>query len=152
MKMAGKYVCVNLHLVWSTKRRRRLIHSEWADRLHGYLGSIARSKNVKLTKANSEPDHIHLYLSMPSTISIAALTNALKSNSTRWIRQTYPNMKWFSWQEGYGAFSVSRSQEHNVIEYIRNQREHHRKRDFQDELLNLLNSHGIEYNLRYVFD
>jgi REP element-mobilizing transposase RayT len=150
--MAGKYLCVNLHMVWSTKNRRRLIHPQWADRLHAYLGSIARARNGKLIEVNSEPDHVHLYVSMPSTISIADLINAFKSNSTRWIRQTFPNRRWFSWQEGYAAFSVSRSQEQAVIEYIRNQHEHHKGQDFQQELLELLRRHGIAYDPRYVFD
>jgi REP element-mobilizing transposase RayT len=90
------------------------------------MGSVARFKNARLIEANSRPDHIHLYTSMPSTISIADLINALKANSTRWIRQTFPNRRGFSWQEGYAAFSVSKAQEKALIEYIRNQDEHHR--------------------------
>ena len=89
---------------------------------------------------------------MPPTISIADLVNALKANSMRWIRQTFPNRKWFSWQEGYAAFSVCNSLEQAVIEYIRNQDEHHKRRNFQEELLDLLDRHGIEYDPRYVFD
>jgi REP element-mobilizing transposase RayT len=89
---------------------------------------------------------------MPSTISIADLINALKANSARWIRQTFPNRRGFSWQEGYAGFSVSNSQEKALIEYIRNQDEHHRRRDFREELLELLGRHGIEYDLQYVFD
>jgi putative transposase len=150
--MAGKYLCVNLHVIWSTKNRRRILDPQWADRLHAYFGSIARAKNAKLIVVNNEPDHIHLYVSMPSTISIADLINAFKSNSTRWIRQTFPNRKWFSWQEGYAAFSVSRYQEQTVIEYIQNQQIHHKGRDFREELLELLNRHKIEYDMRYVFD
>jgi putative transposase len=150
--MAGKFLCVNLHMIWSTKKRRPLIRPQWADRLYAYLGSVAGAKNAKLIVANSESDHIHLYVSIPSTISIADLINACKSNSTRWIRETFPDRRWFSWQEGYAAFSVSRSQEPAVIEYIKNQHEHHRKRDFQKELLELLRRHGIDFDLRYVFD
>ena len=89
---------------------------------------------------------------MPSTISIADLVNALKANSTRWIRQTFINRKWFAWQEGYAAFSVSSSLEKVVIEYIRNQEQHHKQRSFQEELIDLLTSHGVEYDPRYVFD
>ena len=102
-------------------------------------------------EANSRPDHIHLYLSMPSTISIGDLVNALKANSSRWIRQTFPNGRWSSWQEGYAAFSVSISQENGVIEYIRNQEEHHKQRDFQEELLELLRRHEIPFDPRYIF-
>jgi putative transposase len=139
-------------MIWSTKSRRRLVSPEWAARLHAYMGSIARAKNAILAEMNSEPEHVHLYVSMPSTVSIAEMVNAFKSNSTRWIRQTFPNRKWFSWQEGYAAFSVSRSQEQGVIEYIRRQYKHHRGFDFQQELLELLRRHGIAYDLRYVFD
>ena len=116
------------------------------------MGSVARAKNARLIEANSRPDHIHLYISIPSTISIADLINALKANSSRWIRQTFPNREGFSWQEGYAAFSVSKSQENALIEYIRNQDEHHSGRGFREELLELLRHHGIEYDLRYVFD
>jgi REP element-mobilizing transposase RayT len=150
--MSGKFLSVHLHLVWSTKRRQRLIDPQWAARLYSYMGSIALANKAKLIEANSEPDHIHLYVSLPSTISIADLINALKSNSSRWVRQTFQGRKKFSWQEGYGAFSVSRSREKAVIAYIRNQHEHHRKRGFQDEMLDLLRRHGIEYDPRYVFD
>ncbi len=150
--MAGKFLCVNLHLIWSVKKRRRLLDPSWTNRLHAYLGSIARAKGVKLIEVNSEHDHVHLYASMPSTISIADRINALKSNSTRWIRETFPKLRWFSWQEGYAAFSVSRSNEQTVIGYIRNQREHHHKRGFEEELLELLRCHGIEYDPQYVFD
>jgi REP element-mobilizing transposase RayT len=150
--MAGKFLCVDIHFVWSTKGRRSLIEPEWRGRLQAYLGSVAHFKNAKLIEANSQPDHIHLYASMPSTVSIAELVNAFKANSTRWIRRTFPNRKWFSWQEGYAAFSVSRASQHAVIEYIRNQDEHHRRVDFREELLGLLELHGIEYDPRYVFD
>ena len=150
--MAGKYLSVNLHLIWSTKERKTLIDPQWRNRLHSYMGSVARFKNARLIEANSQPDHIHLYASMPSTISIAELVNAFKANSSRWIRQTFPNRRWFSWQEGYAAFSVSRSLENAVIEYIRNQDEHHRRTNFREELLELLERHRIEYDPRFVFD
>ena len=81
--MAGKFLCVNLHMIWSTKGRRYLIDSQWSHRLHAYMGSVARFKNARLIEVNSRPDHIHLYASMPSTIAIADLINALKANSTR---------------------------------------------------------------------
>ena len=143
--MAGKFLCVNLHMIWSTKNRRRLIDPQWADRLHAFMGSIARAKNAKLIEVNSESDHVHLYVSMPSTITIADMINAFKANSTRWIHQNLPERRLFAWQEGYAAFSIDRSQEPAVIEYIRNQHEHHRKQDFQQEYLELLL--GMELNL-----
>ena len=150
--MAGKYLSVYLHIIWSTKARRNFIDPEWRHRLHAYIGSIVRFKNAGLIEINSQPDHIHSYVSLPSKLSIADLVNASKANSTRWIRQTFPNRRFFAWQEGYAAFSVSRSEENAVINYIRNQDEHHNQCDFQAELLDLLGRHGIEYDPRYVFD
>ena len=150
--MAGKFLCVNLHMIWSTKNRRRLIDPQWAGRLYAFMGSIARAKNAKLIEVNSEPDHVHLYVSMPSTIKIADMINAFKANSTRWVHQNFPERRLFSWQEGYAAFSVSRSEERAVIEYIRNQHAHHREQDFQQEFLELIRCHGIEFDMRYVFD
>ena len=116
------------------------------------LGFRSALQEARLIEVNGRPDHIHLYIFMPSTISIADLVNALRANSTRWIRQTFPNRRWFSWQEGYAAFSVSISHEKAVIEYIRHQDEHHKRQDFQEELLDLLGRQEIEYDLRYVFD
>ena len=104
--MAGKYISVGLHLVWSTKGRRQLLARQSERRLKAYIGSVIKSKKGRLIEAGIEPDHIHLYVSMPSTISIAELINAIKSNSTRWIRRILG-----AWQEGYGAFSVSKSME-----------------------------------------
>jgi putative transposase len=150
--MAGKYLSVYLHIIWSTKNRKHLIDPEWRNRLHAYMGSIARFKNAGLIEIKSQPDHVHLYIAFPSTLSIADLVNALKTNSTRWIRQTFPSGHFFSWQDGYAAFSVSRSDEDAVVNYIRNQDEHHRRRDFRAELLDLLGRHTIEYDPRYVFD
>ena len=97
-------------------------------------------------------DHIHLYASLPSTLSLADFVNAVKANSSRWIHQNYRNARGFAWQEGYGAFSVSKSDEKRVIAYVRNQEKHHQKRTFQEEFVTLLDRHEIEYDVRYLWD
>jgi REP element-mobilizing transposase RayT len=89
---------------------------------------------------------------MPSTISIADFMNAVKANSSRWIHESFAPLRSFAWQEGYGAFSVSKSEEGRVVRYISNQEVHHRKRTFKDELVGLLEKHGIEYDKRYIWD
>ena len=97
-------------------------------------------------------DHVHLYSSLPSTITIADFVSVVKSNSSRWVHESFPKRKAFAWQEGYGAFSVSKSEETNVISYIRNQQHRHSKRSFKDEFLEFLNRYEIEYDERYLWD
>jgi putative transposase len=150
--MAGKYLSLNLHMIWSTKQRVRLINPEWRSRLHAFMGSVAIAKKARLIEAQSQMDHIHLYASLPSTITVAEFINAMKANSTRWIHQNFPNRRFFAWQEGYGAFGVGRSEEKSVIEYIRKQDEHHKRRNFKEEFIEFLQQHEIEYDPRYVFD
>jgi len=97
-------------------------------------------------------DHIHLYASLPSTITIADFVSALKSNSSRWVHETFPNRKGFAWQKGYGAFSVSKSEERNVIDYIRDQKQHHQKHSFKDEFRRFLERYEVDYDERYLWD
>ena len=150
--MATSYVSMLVHFVWSTKSREPLIDKIWQDRLYGYLGGILRNNKAKLLAAGGMPDHIHLYVSLPSTITVAKTVNLLKSNSTTWVKENIENMDRFRWQEKYGAFSVSKSGEERLLEYIENQQEHHRQKTFQDEFLALLQRHGIEYDERYIWD
>ena len=96
-------------------------------------------------------DHFHLYASLPSIISIADFVSAVKANSSRWVHDSYPRLRRFAWQEGYGAFSVSKSDEQRVIRYVRNQEKHHAKRTFKEELVSLLEKHEIPYDLRYIW-
>ncbi|HEX4031785.1 MAG TPA: transposase [Terracidiphilus sp.] len=113
--------------------------------LYAYLGGIARSEGFPLITAGGTADHIHLLFTLPATQSLAATVQKLKGSSSRWMGPG------FSWQEGYGAFSVSPSQVPVVKKYIRNQERHHRKRCFEEEFTALLHSCGIEYDARYVF-
>ncbi len=150
--MAGKHVSLLIHFTWSTAGREPMIAPEWRERLYGYIGGVLKKKKAVLLGAGGMPDHIHLYASLPSTITLAEIVNAMKANSSRWVHETFPCLKGFAWQKGYGAFSVSKSAEKKVIEYIRGQELHHRKRDFKSEFIELLNKHGIEYNERYLWD
>ncbi len=150
--MAGKYLSLLVHFVWSTARREPCISSIWEDRLYGFIGGIVNNKNGKLICGGGMEDHIHLLVSLPSTVDISEIVNAMKSNSSRWIHESFTDQKDFAWQKGYGAFSVSKSGEQGVIKYIRNQREHHRRNDFKQEFLILLQKHEIEYDERYLWD
>ena len=149
--MAGKYLSLLVHFTWSTAGREPWIERDMREDLYSYIGGIMKNKNAKLISAGGMFDHIHLYASMPSTISIADFVNAVKSNSSRWIHESASRLRGFAWQEGYGAFSVSKSEESKVVRYISNQAEHHRKRTFKEELVGLLEKHGIEYDKRYIW-
>ena len=150
--MAGRFVCNLIHFVWSTNGRREWIKESWEEQLHAYIGGIARNKSATLIAAGGMPDHLHLLVSLPPTVSISEMVNVLKSNSSRWIHDELPQLNTFRWQEGYGAFSVSRSNEDSVVQYIRRQKEHHKKRDFKSEFLDFLKRHGIDYDTNYIWE
>jgi len=150
--MAGKHLSLLVHFVWSTAGREPWIGSDWEDDLYGIIGGVMKKKNAKLICAGGMFDHVHLHTSLPSTISIADFVNAVKSNSSRWIHESFATRKGFAWQEGYGAFTVSKSEEQRVIRYIRNQRRHHAKRSFKDEFIEFLVQNEIEYNEKYLWD
>jgi REP element-mobilizing transposase RayT len=150
--MPGKHLCLLVHFIWSTSGRQPRIAPEWRDRLYGYIGGVLENKKAKLICAGGVSDHIHLLASLPSTVTIAEIVNAMKANSSRWVHENLPDQRGFAWQEGYGAFSVSKSAEEQVIRYIRNQEAHHRRRDFKTEFVAFLKKHQVEYDERYLWD
>jgi REP element-mobilizing transposase RayT len=148
--MANSYISCYLHVVFSTKNRRPLIDSDLQKRLWPYLGGIARENGIKALSIGGISDHVHLLLSLPSTITIAKSVQLIKGGSSKWIHETFPVKKDFAWQEGYGAFSINISIIEETIKYIERQEEHHRKRSFKEEYFDFLKKHGIEYDERYV--
>jgi len=136
--MAHTYARNFIHCIFSTKERSPSIAAERMRELHDYLGSIAKSEGFALVAAGGTRDHIHLLFVLPTTHSLADAVQKLKGGSSRWMGPA------FSWQEGYGAFSVSPSQVETVQRYIGNQEQHHRKRSFEEEFTALLRSCGIE--------
>jgi putative transposase len=145
------YVSSYFHCVFSTKERRPSIKPELRDRLWPFLGSIARQNKMKAIEIGGVEDHVHLLLSLPSTMAIAKALQLLKGGSSKWVHETFPEQRLFAWQEEYGAFSVSVSQLDKTIEYIKGQETHHRKMKFQEEFLTLLKKHRIEYDERYLW-
>lgn len=121
-------------------------------RLFQYIGGIARENGMMLIAAGGIADHVHLMISLSRTISISKAMQLIKGGSSKWIHDTFAEHRTFEWQEGYGAFSVSRSNRGEVIAYINNQPEHHKKQDFKTEFISFLKVHEIEYDERYVFD
>ena len=150
--MPGTYTQILLHVVFSTKHRQPWISAEIAQRLYDYIGGIVRSEKGILCDAGGVEDHVHLYLWWQPDATVSDLMRHVKSRSSKWIHETFANLAPFAWQEGYSAFSVSKSREPAVKQYIANQAEHHKKEDFKTELLRLLRAHQIKFDERYVFD
>ena len=151
--MAGTFTFIGMHFVFSTKNRVPLLDNTIHERLFSYIGGIIRELGGKLIEINSMPEHIHFYAYMPKTVSVSVskFMEIVKTNSSKWVHDSFPNKDKFGWQDGYGAFSVSKSAEDTVIQYIRNQQEHHRKKSFQEEFIEFLNKHDIEYDENYIW-
>ncbi len=149
--MADTYSCILFHIVFSTKHRRPEITPELEARLYDYMGGIIKNKGGILYEIGGMPDHVHILMRW-NTGGIKDLLRDLKSDSTKWVRATYPEKSSFRWQAGGGIFSVSQSGIERLSAYIQKQEERHRVRTFKDEYIALLKKHGIEYDERYIFD
>ena len=148
--LSSTYVSLFFQLVFSTRNRARSILDPWRDRLHAYLGGIVRSMGGMALEVGGTQDHVHILASLAATHRIADVMMGVKSSSSQWVHRDIRSRR-FAWQEGYGAFSVSRSDVEAVREYIRNQAEHHRHITFQEEYVNILREQGIEFDSRYLW-
>jgi putative transposase len=149
--MSHSYVSSLFHCVFSIKERRKTIVGGLEERLWKYMGGIARENRMKALQIGGVEDHVHLLLSLPSTLSVSKAMQLIKGGSSKWVHDTFAEHPDFEWQAGYGAFSVGTSQIDRTRHYIANQREHHRAKSFQEEFLAFLEKHGIEYDPRYVW-
>jgi putative transposase len=140
------------HCTFSTKGRRPLIKPDLQAQLWPYMGGIARNNGMCALSIGGVEDHAHILLSLPSTMAIAKAIQLIKGGSSLWIHENFPQYREFSWQEGYGAFSIGISDVPRTKNYIANQEEHHRVRTFKEEFLAFLKKHGIEYDERYIWD
>ena len=146
--MSHSYAQNHLHIVFSTKERQKLISKPMQPKLWSYLAGIARNHDFLVLANGGMGDHVHLLIQLTPVLSLSKAISLLKANSSTWMKDHRLN---FSWQEGYGAFSVSASNLATVKRYIANQEKHHRKMTFEDEFISLLEKHGIEYDPKYVF-
>jgi len=144
------FISNHIHFVWSTARREPMIDPAWADRLYAFIGGTLNNERGKLLAAGGVEDHIHVLVSLPATLSLADAASLMKANSSRFIHEEIGAAA-FDWQKGYAAFSVSVSVCDAVRAYIAKQREHHRHRSFQEELIEFLEKHQVPYDPRYVF-
>ena len=148
--MPSTHTSLHVHCTFSTKDRFPFIDKSWRARLHEYIGGTIRGLEAKPLEVGGIADHVHILIGIRPAQCVADAIREIKKASTSWIRDVI-GCGSFHWQDGYGAFTVSRSDIRSVVEYIRNQEEHHRKRSFQEEYRTFLETNGIEYDERYLW-
>ena len=148
--MPSTHTSLHFHLIFSTKNREPLIALEWEQNLHAYLGGIVNGLEGKPLAVGGIEDHVHLLVGLKSSHRLDYFLRDLKADSSEWVHREV-GVRNFSWQKGYGAFSVGRSDINRLKDYIANQREHHRRVTFQEEYVAFLKDNGVEYDPRYLW-
>ena len=150
--MPATFSKILLHIIFSTKNRAMAIKPDLQDRLYAFIGGIVRDERGTLLCTGGTLDHAHLLVRWRTDAPIADLLRNVKSRSSKWLHETFPDQRDFAWQAGYGVYSVSHSQCETVRRYIAEQAEHHRGKSFQEEFVEFLKAHEIEYDDRYIWD
>ena len=148
--MAQSLCKIYLHVIFHTKTTSPTVETEHLERLHSYIGKLVNTTGCQILCVGGTENHVHALLMFSRTETVAHVVEEMKRNSSRWIKTLSPQYKQFAWQGGYAAFSVSQSQVDTVTAYIKNQMEHHKKQTFQEEYLEFLQLHKIEFDERYV--
>ena len=148
--MSDSYTNLLYHIVFSTKERRPLITSEYETQLYEYIGGIVRGLGGVSLEINGTVDHIHLLCKLRPDRSLSDVLRDLKAGATGWMHDVFPALKDFSWQRGYGAFTVSQSNVDAVRRYLIRQKEHHATVSFREEFIQFLKDNGIDYDERYI--
>lgn len=149
--MGNTFSQLYIHCVFAVKYRAAVIQPEWEERLHKYITGTVQNNGHKMLAINSVPDHLHLFFGMSPNQSISKLMQLVKGDSSEFINDHHFTKAKFHWQDGYGAFSNSRSQIDSVVKYVLNQKEHHKKVTFREEYSKILTDYEIEYDEKYLF-
>jgi REP element-mobilizing transposase RayT len=150
--MANTYTQIYIQIVFAVSGRQNLISKENREELHKFISGIVTNRGQKLFAVFAMPDHVHLLVSMGPAISISDLVRDIKAGSSKFINDKKWMIGKFNWQEGYGAFSYSKSSVDTVVKYILNQEEHHKNKSFREEYLDFMQKFEIEYDSKYLFD
>lgn len=150
--MAHTYSKILLHVVFGTRNRVPHLDPAIRPKIFAYMTGIVHELEGKVLAINGPSDHVHLLVMLPPTIAISDALRVIKTNSSKWIHETWTSRARFAWQSGYAVFSVSQSKCDAVVKYIAGQQQHHRKVTFRAEFLALLKRHGIEYDERYLWE
>ena len=141
-----------LHAIFSTKNRTKSILPDFKPDLYGYIASICRTYKSNVFKIGGTKDHIHIAFTLPRTISVANLLEEIKKSTSKWIKTKNSKFKSFSWQAGYAVFSLGQSQLDILVKYIGNQKNHHKKKTFQEEVVEFLKKYDLEYDEQFLWD
>lgn len=150
--MANSYYQIYIHAVFAVKFRKALINNEWKKELNAVIGNIINETGCENIIVNGVEDHIHCLFKLKSTETIADVMKNTKARSSKWINDNNLTDERIEWQNGYGAFSYSKSQIHQVYNYILNQEEYHKNQLFRDEYIEILEKFGIDYDEKYIFE
>jgi putative transposase len=150
--MPQSLALVIVHIIFSSKERRPFLSEDIRPRIHAYLATVARDHDCECFCVGGVADHVHLAVRLSRTITIAQLVEKLKTSSSAWVKRQPPKLDSFAWQNGYAAFSVSPGNLDALRKYIETQAEHHKRRDFREEIQALFRQYGVEFDERYVWD
>lgn len=149
--MANTYTQIHIHAIFGVQNRLSLIKAEWKDELYKYITGIIKENSHRPLIINGTEDHVHLLFGFRPVQSLSELMQDIKGSSSKWINQKKLVHGRFSWQEGYGAFSYSKSQLPRAINYIKNQQRHHQKQSFKEEYQKILEKFEVDFEEQYIF-
>jgi REP element-mobilizing transposase RayT len=152
MNVAGTFSQIYIQTVFAVKNRNALIHSEWENELYQYITGIVQNKGQKMIAINGTSNHIHFLIGMKPTCCLSDLVREIKKSSNTFVKEKHFTRYNFQWQEGFGAFSYSHSALDKVVQYIYHQKEHHKKKTFNEEYMDFLKKFNIEFKDEYLFD
>lgn len=149
--MAQTLTCLRVHVVFSTKDRQPMIIPEVESELHTYLGGTAKNLNSPCLAVGGADNHVHLLISQSKTLALSRLMEEIKKSSSKWIKTKGAALSTFSWQDGYGAFTIGESQTEALQNYIKGQKGRHKKFSFEQEFVALLRKYHVQYDERYLW-
>jgi REP element-mobilizing transposase RayT len=147
----GSFTRLTYHIVFATKYRKRTIKEDLQQRLYKYIGGTLRGKKGHMIEIGGVEDHLHILAGLSPTLAVSDVIHDLKAATSKWMKEE-GHIDRFEWQKGYGAFTVSYDRIEAIRKYIRNQKEHHETKTFQEEYIDFLERHGIEFRLEYLFE
>lgn len=150
--MPDTFTQIYIHIIFAVKNRNSLIKPDWEEKLYKFISGLLTNKGQKLLRINGMPDHLHILIGMKPDCNLSDLVREIKKSSNKYIKDSGFTKFNFNWQSGFGAFSVSPSQLDKVINYLNNQKEHHKIKSFREEYIALLEKYHVEYKSEYLFE